>query len=162
MLVEYNLGVRIPILLRISPVNRTWNFAFPRDYSTREVEVSIVTLKSAKRGREREKGILQSERWRIIIWIEVHGRRGKFNMQIAGHYASFIPVFRSWRGPDGNSSSRETNSLPLEKADESWWMKRGSGRDSWTKGKTRKAREEESPNVVLHTCFITPGGGERE
>lgn len=26
-------------------------------------------------------------------------------MQIAGHYASFIPVFRPWRGPDGNSSS---------------------------------------------------------
>lgn len=53
----------------------------------------------------------------------------------------------------------ETNSLHLEKADsKSWWMKRGSGRDSWRKGKTRKAREEESPNVVLHICFITGEG----
>lgn len=32
----------------------------------------------------------QNERWRIIIWIEPYGWRGKFNMQIARHYASFI------------------------------------------------------------------------
>lgn len=146
----------------------------------------IVTLKSTrKRLRERERdwhplaflaslSRVQSERWRIIIWIERHGWRGKFNMQIARHYASFIPVFRPWRGEKGREEAsailrlvraRRRKLSPCLSSSkrprvglESWWMKRGSERDSWIKGKTRWGMDvdEESPNVVLHIRFITP------
>lgn len=124
-----------------------------------------------KREREREIGILSPssrqspERWRIIIWIERHGWRGKFNMQIARHYASFIPVFRSWRGGKGREEASGILRLPSLSFSrrtrvglESWWMKRGSERDSWIKGKTRWGMDvdEQSPNLVLHIRFITP------
>lgn len=125
-----------------------------------------------EREREREIGILspssaslltvQSEQWRIIIWIERHGWRGKFNMQIARHYASFIPVFRPVerrKGPGGslcNSSfsSRETKktlSLPLvlskrrEETEESWsWElvdETGKRKRQLDKGKNKEMRD---------------------